>query len=122
MYNAEPIAMKRYLMLTVCAVACLFSVSANAQEPPKPLAHFRFDGDAKDSSGHNTRVQLRNAEFKSGALYVNGKYDKGAERNGAITCKIMTPSLDYNAFSVAIRFKAQEFETRKRNIYKLLKP
>ena len=108
--------MKRYLMLTFCAVACVFSVSANAQEPPKPLAHLRFDGDAKDSSGNNTKVLLKNGKFKSDALYVNGKYDMGAERNRATTCKLRTPSLEYDSFTVAMRFKAQEFETKKRNI------
>lgn len=88
----------------------LVLASAIADEHPAPgsLAHFRFNGDGKSAHDGKVRFELFNVEFRDKALYLNGKYEFNAAENGyRAVCE--TPGLDYTNFTVAIRFKAEEF-------------
>lgn len=85
--------------------------------PPKKdaLAHFRFNGDAKDANQGNPDFELKNTEFKDNALYLNGLYEFGLVGGYRSVCK--TPRLDYEKFSAALRFKAEEFGASKTNLF-----
>jgi len=81
---------------------------------PVPLALYRFHGSATNEGTGPATLELKNTAFREGALYLNGTYD-GKEGGYRAICK--TPTFDYNAFTVALRFKAQDFST---NNYSLL--
>lgn len=79
------------------------------------LARYQFDLDARDATGRNPDCQLRNATFSDNALYLNGKYEISRDPQGyRVICS--TPSLNYAAFTVAVRFKAEEFDSGRSNI------
>ena len=78
---------------------------------PELLARFRFDGDVKDSSGQNVKAIVKNPLFREGSLYVNGKYAGNPDdAKRALTCKIPTPKMTLNRFTVALRFKAYRLQ------------
>jgi hypothetical protein len=103
-------------LLPVAALLCLPGLPGIAQGDDKPepgsLAHFRFNGDAKDANPGNPDFQLRNTTFKDNALYLNGIHflDRSKEGYRAL-CR--TPGLDYKTFTVTLRFKADEFGPQK---------
>jgi hypothetical protein len=70
----------------------------------RKVAHFRFNGTARDRSVGNAQFDLKHTEFKENALYLNGTYYL---LNDAAICK--TPQLNYRSFTVALKFKAEEF-------------
>ncbi len=78
----------------------------------EPLARFRFDQNGENTGKGPASFALLNTEFRENALYLNGKYGglggKGGVPGGYwAVCS--TPSLSYETFSVAMRFKATEF-------------
>ena len=75
--------------------------------PPKPYAHFKFDGTDKNTGIGETSTVLKNTEFQDNALVVSGKYALGATETPDV--QIGTPNVSYGAFSVAVRFSADEF-------------
>jgi hypothetical protein len=88
------------------------------QDPPSPIAHYRFNGNAKNDGSSKVLFKLKNTEFKPGGLYLNGIFwdqfsDKPPEGYLAL---FLTKSLDYNHFTVAVRFKASEFSDKKSTI------
>jgi hypothetical protein len=97
---------------------CVFLPISRGEDKPAAgsLAHFRFKGDAKDANKGNPEFELKNTEFKDDALYLNGIYEHNGKNDGyRAVCK--TPQLDYNKFTVAIRFKAEEFGEHKSNLF-----
>jgi hypothetical protein len=92
-------------------------VPDRGDDPPQAeaLARFCFNGDAKDETRNNPHFELNNTQFKNNALYLNGIYDGGNKNGYRAICK--TPKLDYTQFTVAIRFKAEEFGQRKDNLF-----
>jgi hypothetical protein len=84
-------------------------------EPPKPLAHYRFRGNANDEDKANPPFALNNTSFKDNALYLNGVYGMSKDPNGYRAVG-RTPKLDYTTFTVALRFKAESFDGKKYNL------
>ena len=76
------------------------------------LARFPFNGDARDATGTGAAFQLKNTAFRDGALYLSGEYEHGTEGKGFHAVGA-TPALDYATFTVAMRFKAEAFASRK---------
>jgi hypothetical protein len=82
---------------------------------PESLAHFRFDGNGNCARAGNVRFDLRNTKFQNNALLLHGKYEFNANEDGyRAVCEI--PGLDCTKFTVAIRFKAEEFGPGKNNL------
>ena len=89
--------------------ALLSEDSVAAQDVPKPLFHFAFDGHAKDSLGStmfeaqksfystNPEVKATDAEFVGNAI-VNERADQKSY-------VVRTPSLNYDKFTVVVRVK-----------------
>lgn len=96
----------KYLLLFTCLEVYASSKVLFAQGVPKPLAIFQFDGNANDSTGNIGNKVCFNDQpkFKGDALYHDGEYGRG---NEVPSCH--TPYIDFNAFTVAIRFKAASF-------------
>jgi RNA polymerase sigma factor (sigma-70 family) len=99
------------------------SAAAREGKPPvEPLAHFRFDGDAKNEGKGEAEFDLQNTEFKENALYLNGKHEH-FRLNGKIVPNFgfraicTTPKMNYESFAVALRFKAESFEGQKINLF-----
>lgn len=92
------------------AMCILLGMSRGEDKPEAAsLAHFRFNGDAKDTNEVNPDFELRNTEFKDNALYLNGRYEFAVEKDGyRAICK--TSGLDIERFAVALRFKSEEFD------------
>lgn len=94
----------------VLAQAPVETAASATQSAPAAgsIAHFRFDGNAADAHAGNRPFALKNTEFRDGALYLNGKYVSN-EKDGYETICV-TPKLDYNKFTVALRFKAEAYD------------
>jgi len=96
--------------------SCGRVVAADDEAQPLPIAHFRFNGNAKNDSKQSAEFELKNTVFNASALYLNGQYEFGDAENGyRAVCK--TPMFAYAAFTVALRFKAEEFAQGKTNIF-----
>jgi len=96
---------------------CVFLGVSQGQEKAVDgaLAHFRFNSDARNAKAGKPDFQLRNVEFDDNSLYLSGRYEFTAGAGGyRAVCE--TPDQTYEGFSVALRFKAEEFATRKRNL------
>ena len=97
--------MKTLSLLLASIVAAMSpivaQVTSQADPAPGSMAHFRFDGDGKDAHAGNRPFVLKNTEFREDALYLNGKYEWGAEKGG-YQAVCVTPKLDYNHFTVAL--------------------
>jgi len=83
---------------------------------PAPLAQFRFNGDGKDETKANPAFELKNTQFKDNALYLNGKYEHNSSTKDGYHAVCMTPKLDYTKFTVALRFKPEEFGSDQNNL------
>jgi hypothetical protein len=88
------------------------------QDKTAPLAHFRFNGNAKNEGKGQAQFELKNTEFKQFALlngkyalialYLNGKYEFSSDTDGyRAICS--TPAFEYKAFTVGIKLRAEEF-------------
>ncbi len=72
------------------------------------LARFRFNGNAKNEGQGEAKFELQNTQFKDNALFLNGKYEFGGDKDGyRAVCS--TPKIDYTTFTVALRLKAKGF-------------
>lgn len=81
----------------------------------KPVARFRFDGNAENTGTGSDRFELSNTEFVADALYLNGSYENGGDGTGyRASCRVA--GFDYQPFAVAVRFKAEEFGGSKTNL------
>jgi hypothetical protein len=79
------------------------------------LAQFHFDGNAADASGRDHWFSLKNTVFKDNALYLNGKYEHGSGTDGyRAQCEL--PELNYDGFTVALRFKSESFAGTKNTL------
>jgi hypothetical protein len=102
--------MNRIVLALFCLLpAALFA----ADDPPKPHVRLKFDGNDKNEGTGKAKVTLKNTTFKDKALVVNGIYPFGEkDPEKASDVQIATPKMSYDAFSVAVRFKADEFGDR----------
>lgn len=89
---------------------------AGAQEPQAaPVAHFSFNGHARNDAPGKAEFDLRQTEFRDDALWLNGIYEFGPESGGYhAVCR--TPDFQFTAFTVALRFRAEEFAKSKTNL------
>jgi hypothetical protein len=102
-------------LLAAIALGCgLFSSASRAQVSPRSnlLAHFAFNGDAKDDTGLNPDFELKATTFVDDTIYLNGRYrnltDDGHRPGGPGYRAIGHISeLDYRTFSVMLRFKLE---------------
>ena len=102
---------KKCIMALALLLVCDCTPRLAAQDSPKALAQFRFDGNAIDHSGGNSRLFLKGRPaFQNGALYHDGEYGKDGKENEPGCPIIHTPALNFQAFTVAIRFKAESIE------------
>ncbi len=107
-----------FLVQVVIGLSSFLGAGLTADKPQvTPLAHFRFNGDGKDQNKDNPEFELTNTQFKDNALYINGEYDLGNNPNGGYRAVCKTPKLDYTKFTVAIRFKPEEFDGQKTNLF-----
>lgn len=79
-----------------------------------PLAHFHFNGNASNVGKGDAEFELSNTVFNAHSLYLNGQYELGDENGFRAVCR--TPYLSYAAFTVGVRFKAEEFAAGKTSI------
>jgi hypothetical protein len=91
------------------------------KQPPGVLAHYQYKTGLKDRSGRRGEFTLTNAPLKDGSLYLNGEYTAlqgGKIREGSkgYVARFRTPELNYEAFTVAVRFKAETFDLRKSHL------
>jgi hypothetical protein len=71
------------------------------------MAIFRFEGNAENEGTGRVAADLRNTAFQNGSLSLNGKYEFSGDPEG-FRALFRTPDLDYRAFTVGVRFKAEE--------------
>ncbi len=100
----------RLLIAALFAMCILIGMSRGEEKrEAASMAHFRFNGDAKDANKINPDFELEKTEFKDNALYLNGRYEFAVEKDGyRAICK--TSGLDIEQFAVALRFKSEEFD------------
>lgn len=80
------------------------------KNPSEPCARFTFE-DAEDENLGTGKAKLlrRNAPIRDGVMHLNGIYPISKEGDSASFAQVRTPSLVYDGFAVAVRFKADEF-------------
>lgn len=93
-----------------CAFAAGTLATAQAEsQPSPPLAHFTFNGHAQSASPVEVEWDLRRAEFRDDALYLNGIYEFGPDAANGYHAICRTPALKFTAFTATLRFKAESF-------------
>ncbi|MFO0878354.1 MAG: sigma-70 family RNA polymerase sigma factor [Gemmataceae bacterium] len=93
-------------------------VPKNTRKPPiTPYAHFLFDGTARNEGTGTAELRLRNTKFTDNALELNGIYDEPGNRKDAYKAICETPRMNYEKFSIALRFKADEFGEGKSHLF-----
>lgn len=97
------------LAATLCCVCGLRPLRAQVPAAP-PLARFTFNGHAACEPPGAGEWELRNTEFKDHALYLNGIYEFGPQGPRGFHALCRTPGLNFDAFTVTLRFKADSFE------------
>jgi Concanavalin A-like lectin/glucanases superfamily len=109
----------RSICLVVLGLGSMpFSSSRNDRPQPEALAHFRFDGNAKNEGTGEAAFDLQRTEFRENALYLNGLYEHFQPPGPNTTLRgfraiCRTPAFSYESFAVAFRFKAEDFAQRK---------
>ena len=78
---------------------------------PAAIAHFDFRNGVHDASEGQAKAVLKNAEVAGGRLILNGQYGDEAMTGSGYAAKFKVPWLDYNRFTVAWRFKADDFDS-----------
>lgn len=102
------VSMKCQYVVAMLAGCMLLGIGRGDDKPVAgSLAHFRFNGDGKDANKANPNFELINIEFKDNAIYLDGRDD----RRNIAACN--TQKLDYEKYSVALRFKAESFDDPK---------
>lgn len=104
-------------MILICGTPAVFAdpIPKDQSNLVKPIAHFRFDGNARNEVKGGETFELKNTEFKDNALYLNGQYEMTNPDDGYRTiCK--TPKIDFMNYTVALRFKAENFDDRMSNL------
>jgi hypothetical protein len=93
---------------------CLLAPSSLGQVSPQSdlLAHFPFNGNAKDDIGLNPDFELKNTRFVDGTIYLNGQYrNLNDDAHGPVGPGYRAigrvSKLDYRTFSVILRFKLE---------------
>ena len=83
---------------------------------PEAVARFQFDGNENEGTGKSGNGLLMDnydsPTFRGNALFGNGVYGGFPEQ----TPTIRTRSLDFRAFTIALRFKAMSFKNGNNNI------
>ena len=102
------------LIAPVALACCLFASASVAHVSPQfdLLAHFAFNGNAKDDTGQNPDFALKNTTFVDGTIYLNGRYlnlDDDGHPRGAPGYRAIgdVSQLDYRTLSVIVRFKLE---------------
>lgn len=80
---------------------------------PKPVAHFLFNGSVGDEVSDATKVSFTNVEFREQSLYVNGRV-RGDGDGLSPRTSMETRPIDAKNFTVALRFKAADFDDSHR--------
>ncbi len=80
------------------------------EECTKLIAHYEFNGNANDSMGINGPAVLKNTEFISDSLYLNGVYEYCSKATG-YSALAPIPYSDFDAFSISLDFKPYEWKT-----------
>jgi hypothetical protein len=98
-----------------CVIGHASAQEAQTQGPPA-MARFLFHGKAENSGVGKASMRLTNTEFKDNSLYINGIYSNAGTTPGGFDAVCSTPDLDYERFTVGVRFKAHDFEKAKINL------
>jgi hypothetical protein len=76
------------------------------------LAHFRLDGDAKDSLGRSREIELKNARFSDHSLFLNGIYEHDGSRQGYRAVAHIN-GLSYSNYTLSLGFLPLDFKPSK---------
>jgi len=74
---------------------------------PKPHVLYTFDGDKSNRGLGDAQLRILNAPLNSGFISLNGQYPQGSDTASDVT--VTTPDIGYSGFTVAVRFKADQF-------------
>jgi len=104
--------MKKLLTKTTL-IFILLSGLAFAQIPPDLalIAHYKLDGTPDDATGNNGPIQLTNAPYQEGGIYLNGIYIGDDPQNGSDATTPSLDSLNFKKFAIQVKFKITEAQT-----------
>jgi hypothetical protein len=101
----------------VIALSLLFgagpATSPSVDAPP--IAHFSFEVGSEDRSDGGAKAELANAPITDKTLRLNGIYGMG-EDGKSYKAIFNVPKLDYHEFTVAWRFRANDFDGDHANL------
>lgn len=104
------------VILCACTAVLADPIPKGRKLTVEPLAHFRFNGNAKNDVKGEADFELKNTEYQDNALYLNGIYEND-KRMGGYRAVCKTPKLDYKKFTVALRIKAEQIEWYQNNLF-----
>lgn len=101
---------------------CLAAATSCGASTNDLIAFFPLRSDGRDTIGHNTGMELTNAPFIKGALFLNGVYEPlniGAGYYGAGTVRgyraiAPVPALNYESFTIGLDFLPLKTEQHRR--------
>jgi len=104
---AQEVAMKTWLL--VCGIL-LTTVAAQAQSLGhlKLIAHYPLDGNASDSTGLQGPIDLVNAPFQDGGVFLNGVYIGSGDNNASGAATPLMNGLSFEKLAVSLDFKVTE--------------
>ncbi|HET6884503.1 MAG TPA: LamG-like jellyroll fold domain-containing protein [Pirellulales bacterium] len=82
----------------------------NPVRPSKLVARFLFNGNGADEMQQANSSTLRNVGFRDGAMYLEGQPLSAGGEGDAVM--LVSRRLDLSHFTVAVRFKADDFADR----------
>ncbi len=104
--------MGKFITTTVLFLLILTGLTF-AQIPPDLtlIAHYKLDGTPDDATGNNGPIQLTNAPYQDGGIYLNGIYIGNDPVNGSDATTPTIDSLNFKKFAIEAMFKITDVQT-----------
>lgn len=86
------------------------TLTREAPEAPKPIAHFPLSTDAYDVTGNNRPMTLENAPFQNGAVYCNGVYKHSGQNDFYFVGTDQLQNFNFRLFSISASFNTSSYQ------------
>jgi hypothetical protein len=107
--------MNRYLLVLALVVAAHPWSGTRALAQTTLIASYPLNGTAEDDTGNYDPMELINAPFEDGGIYLNGNYVGGASDSSHAATPLLT-GLDLGAFTIQVDFKIAEYPPTTRPV------
>lgn len=107
--------MSRMMLIGIVYLSITLIPAAGFCEDATLICSYSLNQTAADQTGNFPDVEIINAPFEEGGIYLNGNY-VGSDPDSSLVSTPDLTTLDFNSFSVSVDFKIGEFPTGQRPI------